>query len=560
MENDFDFTNIAFIIEIVYVTGVYLALFFTYYKKVFRLIISLFVSAEAIAMGNFVTLGHGYDRGYNNGYLNNEHFRTVLKQVQKDDDSYYRIFTSIGDGRSINNSFINNYNSVSCFHSLYNFEINDFSLWTGIRNGTKSVSGDYRGKYQDLDNLLGVKYYFISKNKSKYDPIEQNNPGGYIANVPFDFKENKKYEQYSDEYLVYENKILNDFGYSYDTLFNGKLPGEEEDVRYNIDTIKNIIKLSTNAVISKEDSQEIQANYSDINFIDKMPDEITDSIKELVLESDYKHFFYNLGTTAKYYPFEKIPSIPNNKEFGPTSFTYYEKKAPYVTDYFVFYTARNNTKPLFKENTTLYIKAPFSSSQKYNFYFLDKNNRIFMFDAHDDDTSDNTSQMRGFYIRKDVYKMAVCGKYSKSYLSDNIIRLYTEDRSVYEARRDALSADPIENVKYQKDKFTFETHYSNNKFVVSRVAYDVGWKLKATNMDTGLTSNVKVYKGNGGFVSFVAPQGNYSYELVYETPYLALSYLVSALSFTAFMASLMGYHLYQEKKRKYHLDRIFREN
>ena len=64
-------------------------------------------------------------------------------------------------------------------------------MWTGIRNGTKSVSGDYRGKYQDLDNLLGVKYYFISKDKSKYDAIEQNNPGGYLANVPFDFEENK---------------------------------------------------------------------------------------------------------------------------------------------------------------------------------------------------------------------------------------------------------------------------------------------------------------------------------------------------------------------------------
>ena len=217
-------------------------------------------------------------------------------------------------------------------------------------------------------------------------------------------------------------------------------------------------------------------------------------------------------------------------------------------------------KPLFKKDTTLYIKAAFSSSEKYNFYFLDKDNRIFMFDSHDDDTTDNTCHMRGFYIRKDVYKMAVCGKYSNSYLSDNYIRMYTEDRSDYEARKDALNADPIENVKYQKDRFTFDTNYTSNKFVVSRVAYDAGWKLKAKDNNTGRTSSIKVYKGNGGFVSFVAPQGNYSYELTYETPYLTLSYIVSALSFTGFMASLMGYHLYQEKKRRHHLDQIFREN
>ena len=560
VDDGFDFTNLAFIIELVYVTGVYLTLFFTYYKKAFRLIISLFVSAEAICVGNFVTLGHGYDTGYNNGYLNNEHFRTVLKQVQKDDNSYYRIFTSIGDGWSINNSFINNYNAVSCFHSLYNYEINDFSLWTGIRNGTKSVSGDYRGKYQDLDNLLGIKYYFINKNRVKYDSIESNYPGGFIANVPFDFEENKEYEKYNDDYLVYENKSLSGFGYSYDTLYNGTLPSEDEGVRTKVDAIKNIIKLSTNAVVSEEDSKEIKTQYSDINIIDKMPTSLDNSLKKLELDTDYKHFFYNLGTTAKYYPFEKIPSIPNNKEFGPTSFTYNKENGPYVTDYFVFYTARNSTKPLFKKDTTVYIKAAFSSSEKYNFYFLDKDNRIFMFDSHDDDTTDNTCHMRGFYIRKDVYKMAVCGKYSNSYLLDNYIRIYTEDRSDYEARRNALNADPIENVKYQKDRFTFETNYSSNKFVVSRVAYDAGWKLKAKDNNTGITSSIKVYKGNGGFVSFVAPQGNCSYELTYETPYLTLSYIVSALSFTGFMASLMGYHLYQEKKRRYHLDQIFREN
>ena len=558
VEDGTDYTNIAFIGELAYVIIVYLVLFFTYYKKAFQLLISLFVSVEAIAMGNFVTMGHGYDTGYNNGYANNERFRTVLKQIQKDDDSYYRIYTSIGDGWSVNNSFINDYNSVSFFHSLYNFEIDDFSLWTGIRNGSKSVSGDYRGKYQDLDNLLGVKYYFISKKKSKYSQIENYNPGGYIANVPFDFKESSKYEALTDEYLVFENKSLSQFGYSYDTVYNGVLPSVGENVRFDAGTIRNAISLSTNAIVKENDAKEISEQFKDINIVSEAPD--TSTLKQLTLDVDYRHYFYNVGSTAKYYQFSNIPAIPNHSEYGPTSFYVDNENGVYATNYFVFYKGPVNNQPLFKADTALYVRGPFSSSQKYDFYFIDKDNKIFMYDAHDDDTTDNTSYMRGFYIKKDIYSLAICGKYSQSYLYDNTLKMYVEDRSDYEARKAILNADPIENVHYQKDKFTFETNYSANKFVVSRVAFDAGWKIKAKDKSSGQSVNVKVYKGNGGFVSFVAPKGTISYEMTYQTPYLTISYIVSAFSFTAFFTSLVGYHIYQEKKRKQHLDNIFREN
>ena len=217
-------------------------------------------------------------------------------------------------------------------------------------------------------------------------------------------------------------------------------------------------------------------------------------------------------------------------------------------------------QPLFKAGTALYVRAPFSPSQKYDFYFIDKDNKIFMYDSHDDDTTDNTCYMRGFYIKRDVYRLAICGKYASSYLYDSSLNMYIESREDYEVRKANMTASPIENVTYTQDKFTFETHNQEaNRFVVSRVAYDSGWKIKAKDSN-GKSINIKVYKGNGGFVSFVAPKGDYSYEMVYETPYLTLSYIVSALSFTGFFTSMVGYHIYQEKKKRHHLDQIFREN
>ena len=99
-----------------------------YQKKILKTLVTVFVAFEAVVMGNFVTLGHGYDTNRNNGYAANERFKKVYDQVTKTDKSFFRIFSSIGDDWSVNNSLINNYSSANFFHSLYNFEVDDFTL------------------------------------------------------------------------------------------------------------------------------------------------------------------------------------------------------------------------------------------------------------------------------------------------------------------------------------------------------------------------------------------------------------------------------------------------
>ena len=551
VEDGFDFTNLAYGGELIYVTAVYLTLFFLYNKKkAFSLLVTLFISAEAITVGNFVTMGHGYDTRYNNGYAKNEQFRTVLKQIQKDDQSYYRVYSSINDAYSVMNGFVNNYNTVSFFHSLYNFEIDDFTLWTGLRNGTKSVSGYYRGKYQDMDNLLGVKYYFISKEKSRYAAIEAHNPGQYVANVPFDFVENTKYEELdkSNSYFIFDNKNLSQFGYSYKNLYDGIIRGADDGVRFNIESMENTILLAKNAYVYPEDAVEIKEQYPSLNISEEKPEPALD---RLVQGTNYVRTYYDIGKTAKYLTLEEVSKLKDR--YDPTPNFDSDK----TMNYFVTYEPRTVGNPLFKKDTILYIRGPFSGSQKYNFYFMDQNGKVFMFDSHDDDSTDNVSYIRAFYIRKDVYSLAVCGKYYQSYLYDTTLAMYSEDKASYEVRRDILNEDPIENVTYKKDKFTFTTNYSEPRFVVSRVAYDKGWSIKAKD-ENGKPVNIKVYKGNGGFISFIAPVGNISYTMTYQTPYLTGSYILSALATTGFFVSLFAYHLYQEKKKGIHLDKIFR--
>ena len=542
VEDGFDFTNLAYIIELVYVFGVYLTMFFLYNKKkAFTIVVTSFFALEAAAVGNFVTYGHGYDTGYNNGYQNNEKVRKIITSIKKTDKSFYRMYTSIGDGWSTNNSFVNGYNAASFFHSLYNFEVNDFTMWTGLRSDTKSVAGSYRGKWQDIDNLLGVKYYIVSKAKSQYANIENNNPGGYIPNVPFDFEEMKDLE--TKENVVYQNKKLNGFGYAYNNISNVQLNSD----RFNITVIRNGIELTTYANVKKDDAEVIK---KDITLVETPAS--TASLVEQKRNTHYKLTQYHTEDYSKFYDFAKIPDIPN--DLTPT--TDYDSND--AMKYFAFYTSVVDGQILYPENTTLYIRAPFTGSCKYNFYFIGMDNKIFMMDAHDDDTTDNTSYIRAFYLRKDVKAIAVCGKYFESYLRESSLRLYTESKADYDYRMAALTANPITDVKYSADKFTFKTDFAENKFVVSQVAFDAGGKVKAVDNVTKKTVDIKTYNGNGGFVSFVAPKGSYSYTMSYETPYLRMTYIVSALAFIGFFTSMLGYHLYQEKKRNHYLDKLFR--
>ena len=574
----YDFTNLAFILELLYTTTVYLVFFFTYNKKAFKIFATVFVAFEAVVMGNLVTWGHGYDTSYNNGYAENERFRNLYNKVTKTDKSFYRMFTSIGDDWSVNNSLMNNYSSANFFHSLYNFEVDDFTLWMGMRNGSKSVGGNYRCKFQDLDNLLGVKYYFVSKAKTLYNGIESANPGGFYANVPFDFTESENYDRARSNYLVYENKHLNDFGYSYSTVYDGEML-KYGQVETDFGFVENAIHLSETPAVSKEDAEEI-AEYginvkdSYINPKESHTFNAQDTLKPTFnwSRNDNGYLFFNSPTyNVTHYklvrtledgsterrnsydiPIADIPNIPNN--YVSRS---YDGVDPH--QWFAFCESKTEGEPLFKAGSAIYINARFSGSEKYRFYFIGTDNKVFMCDSHDDDTTDNTIPMRGFYARKDVKAIAIAGKFMYSYLYDYNFRMCYESLEDYTARREKMTEYSIDKVTYNPDKFTFTTNYPTNRFVVSRVAYDKGWKITAKDAD-GRSQNVKVYKGNGGFVSFVAPQGEYSYTMTYQTPYLTISYLASWLGFTAFFVSMVGYHIYIDKKKQHYIDGIYREN
>ena len=546
--NGYDCTHIAFIIEAVYVIAMYLLVFLFYEKK--KVVYSILLAAvgiEAIAMGNMITQYHGYDTKKNNGYALNNELHEVIESVKRQEKIHARFYTSLNDAYSTENTMMNNYSSGTFFHSLYNFNVDYFSRWSRIRSGESSVSGTYRGKIQDLDTFLDMKYYVIGKsdNYSRYETIK-NAYGDYRANVPLGFEEVKELE--SDNFLVYKNDLYPDFGFSYDTLFNYNEESEDTFTRLytpmghdEFYIVYNSMAYLKSAIMSYNDTQEILSEsdgditlYEDnIYANDTIYNVSIDGYSTASPLSPYKVEFYKTNEIAKYYPIDKIMDIPDTLE----QTTFSEADA---MRYFAFISKKNGSVfDHFDEGQSIYINAPFSSTSKYDIYLVDENNNIFTYDDHSDHSTDNPSPIRGFYTDRKIKAIVYCGKYINSKAT---LRIKTESGKDYYNRVNALLDYPITDVTYTSDRYTFKTNYDKKRFIISKEAYDAGWNVYVNK--GGEKRKLKTYLSTGGFVGFISEAGEATYEMKYVTPYQTPAFIIADISFIAYITSLFAYQKY----------------
>ena len=558
---DFNLTHLFFIIEMVYVTLAYLLIFLLYNKKKFvKTYMTCMVAVEAVLMGAMVSYFHGWDTKKNNGYDLNNELHQVIERIKKEDAIYSRFFTSFNDAYSNENTLMNNYSSGTYFHSLYNFNVDYFSRWSRIRSGVSSVGGTYRGKIQDLDTFLDMKYYVINKGDTygRANTIKKAY-NTYRANVPLGSEEVKELE--SDNFMVYKNNLYPDFGFSYDTVFNYNEEGEETFTRIYTPGSKDEYYIVYNgmaylksALMSYNDTQEItKLTNGDIAIYE---DDIYDhpTVHDIQINgynatykySQYQVQFYKTTNVAKNYPVKDIMKIPDTLE----EVTYKDIDPMH---YFAFISRKDGKSfDHFDEGQSFYIYAPFSGSIKYDIYLVDENNNIFSYDDHSDHSTDNPSPIRGFYSDRKITKIVYCGKYGKS---NSVLRIKTESGKDYFNRVNALLDYPITDVSYKPDRWSFKTNYDKARLVVSKETYDAGWHVYSYK--DGKKKELKTYLSTGGFVGFISEVGECKYTMEYVTPYRTAGVVASGVSFLAYITSLMVYQRYCFEKEfdKYKLSK-----
>lgn len=544
-------------------------------------ILMIFATAEIAVAGN-ISFIYGSSASYTETYLdgikNGPLTQDAFDKINDGDHDYFRSYNDGANNNIGNNggwSF--NYNGTSCFHSLYNFDVTSFCLYSGFKDNGGTVlaygeeinsprwSGYYGNKRFALDQTLGMRYYVIKG---------EGYGGGYDefqANVPFGSVEvyrNSRYRVYRSAYTSPEegsyfahavdniyprledkgNKTpnLDQFykgttnsssaydGYSY---WVSMLRNEETYLNGGIIQDDDVETIKSEGLTITEDAPEvgswINTSYKEISFAKKVVKTYHDGTHDYGYYGSDRDgnsmapgsFLSNLGNDAVVTyvgeyggetlkaDFDKLCLYPAGKVFGNSYFNEDKGGA-----YFLMHMDING-------GTTL-----------PRIYFLgDK------FDADGNLVEENAvlsyeygalanwksnyvtdySDVFGFYAYGKVKAIVLLPKGSIQYSPMAPNKIYMATKTELDSRVATLRDNSPTEVKYSTDKFTFKTSFADKKLMVTTLAYDAGWQ--GTYKDGNGSHKMTVVKLDGGLVGFIAPAGEISYVLEYKTPYSTLT-------------------------------------
>lgn len=567
---------------------------YVYFKKpVFNKMFFVAVSLEAVVMGALTLYGHGFEdfMKVNNGYSNNKVFQEVIDQVNTNDKSYFRAYSSQEDSNARNDSMRHNYNGVGMFHSVYNYNDYAFLNWSQINDYTapECYSGSYVEKRQNLDTFLGIKYYFVNKERAFWgdETAQALKSPNYRVNAPVGFKDITS-EYPNSTYYVYEDQNHIDFAFSFDRVayFKDRNDEGKEEIAANLldYTFQSEELYLKTALIGESDLKHLSGIIPNekIAPVNNYRSELTVS---KVNTGAYEKVYYD------------IHGDDSSKWVDPSSWDFASKllslegNYPKLTDkpadsslngrYVTVITPNYSAGfPYDKNGLVLYLKNSYLDSQDINVYLTtideDGVERFLTFDNHSDSGFDINGtyrkNYRGFYT--DVTYDQEDNKIDAPKINKIIIvsrktsvhnyQLFYDLGTNVNNRIAEIKKENIQNVNYSTNHFDFTSNFTSPRIVVTQLPYEDGWTVKATDK-TGKTQELDVFKSQGGFVSFATTEGEFKYSMDFYTPYLQMGGYLSAIGLFISLGSYFAYLLarqYNERKESidsFSLNVIFRD-
>lgn len=563
----------------------------------------IFIAVEVIVMGNtsYAYIGlWSIKNTYMGGATSLNTNREMANSIKENDNSFYRAYFDASAG-SENYQYAVGLPESSSFHSLLNFEVNDFAIMNGFKsasseketyNGEKFVdtgwSGSYRNKRWGVDSTLGFRYYIISN---------QNNLPWIGENVPFGAIEIPSYSKNRNLYRVYRvsEDYLPSLGHSIDKnmIYRFKVDKQYEKTNFYGSSIS-----SREAFIHQYDISQIEQMGGifeedailPTGFNEKQYEWISSSS---ILSSTYGVNVFNNGNVRidRYVGNEGDSLFPNtNASYSNEGVSYFFNNNNEIKrmttnseiiagrDHVViskidngyFTSSYDGGYIEFKYYNSAYSSADSSS---YNFMpqimvfgdKLDENgnvisNQLLCYDyvgmkniagIKKNNWSNSTI---GLYAKDGKVKNIVLywPKYGKNYTHRHKVALSTinfvvEDYSLMQNKISRLKDGSLLNVKKNVNSYSFSSNYEEDQVVVTQLGFDKGWSVKA-RLEDGSYKKCDTYKLDGGLFGFFAPKGNNTYVMEYKTVnadvglYLALTSLIIYISYASFCH-------YKKKKR-----------
>lgn len=574
------FVLLEAIIATIYVLVITTIIFFRYNKKAFDKVLLIFVGLEVVVTGALTLEGHGMTDylTVNNGYDNNVKFQQVIDLVNRADKSYFRAYSSQENGSARNDSMRHNYNGLGMFHSLYNFNDYAFCNWSTLNDYTApaSYSASYVEKRGTLDEFLGIKYYFVHKDKAFWgnSAAQLLKSKYYRTNVPIGYTDVS--DQFPNEkYYVYRNDNHIDFAFAFDKVATYSFVDDKKSEPGSLlnNPMESEAMYLTRAIVNPDNLKYVE------NVI---PEENIQEAKSLRSETKVSTI-PNSAYSIKYYDIHK-GSTSGGQDCSASSFvpklldlSEYPSQTNRPNDWtangrYVTVIETNNYFPYDENGIALYLKNTYNDKNRINVYLVTKdendNDRFLTFDNHNDSALSNNwtsrKNWRGFYTSSSVdgegnfvpapkiTKIIICARKTSIYS----YQFAYEKGTDYLARINALKEGGLTDLNYRENHFDFKSNFDHKKVVVTQLPHEDGWTITA-KFKGGTEKKLDVFVAQGGFTSFIAEEGEVSYSMDFYTPYLKAGKYITAFGEAIFTFTVMGYIIYkeyvldQEKKRAF---------
>jgi len=593
-------------------------IYFLQHRKSLRPVVLGFVAIEACVCGNISFLygsSYSYGRSFNGGYDKSlgwttatqltEAFQYVTKEY--DPHSLYRAYADYPAQKNMN--YAMGYNGTTPWSSLFNYAVIDLSHYShiieneyysgspyGYQNISSRWSGYYNNKRFAFDLSTGMKYYAIVSEDTGFGDLWDDD--NFLYNVPFGskcvFKNNK--------FRIYENPYYLPLGHAVDKAYRKGA----EDITKEDGTL-DTTKLNHSAFYQDKSGNsgyaEIVRNeevYLDGAIFDDdavVPEWVSFEEAPSTAALPYN----NLTTRLKARVYQNVPGYGFHYQ-DPAAFltddSFNSYKGPYSnaragqsflgTNYGVndkpdgklvwtINAPSGNALPdYFNEDPTgAYFLMAYPSKNISRVYMIGdtfeedgvtikEENRVLNYEYHSFDNvnsqlSGSYGGLFGIYAPGRVRYIVFSKKNGDDGASPNPYLLMKE-RYEIEAQYAKLTSQEyaLTDVDYkQTDYISAKTNFSESRIVVTTLGYDAGWHVTAKYTgDSGqaIEEKLQVYRLDGGFVGFIAPKGEVTYQFRYKTPYLGVGYALAGGAVVGYAMLHVGYFLYQRHQKKKHLE------
>ncbi|HMM00180.1 MAG TPA: YfhO family protein [Bacilli bacterium] len=511
--------------------------------------LTAFTAVEVIIMGTATMFNHGfvsyqYNVGGGTSAVRQE--TSIIDHINKEDDTFFRVFNSNAYKGNDNVGMRENYNGLGAFHSLYNFNLMEFNSWSHVNYNYNGWSMGLHEKRYNLDMFLGVKYYMVQNSVSTISYVTADGTETFrleapYDNVPYGYSHLEDYD--TKDYRLYRNDNFVELGSSFDTLMRSNyLPSTDPEGK----KISNFYSGQPQEVVRNE---EMYLNYGILDTDDY--DEVLSAYPEFSTANYYYApkngttlFASRSGTLGlDYYgcsdrlPFEDISLLPSSCSLLPQATSMNPGNNG-------IYISRTDGQPITSSAGELIVQLSYNYSARIFLYGI--NNELITFDTHGGSLGTSFKAMRALYSPVGVQSILIMPM-SKWTTVPTSAYIFSINNAQMENQFTQYRENGFESITHSYNKYAFDTNYMSTRFAVTNVAYDTGWSVKIVDDEDNVITP-KVYRAQGGFVGFVIPSGSNHITISYFTPYLGIGLILSSFGLLLAGGSYGIYCLFEKKR------------